>query len=82
MKPKIWHKWVDSIFPDEGSISVESIMERLTDYIKENNKSTLNIPFKSALSHYLTYASVNGGAIKKYRKITDTKVNNLWVKLG
>ena len=75
MKPKIWHKWVDSIFPDEGSISVESIMERLTDYIKENNRSMSNFPFKSALSHYLTH-------VGKYEKITNTKGNNLWVKLG
>ena len=70
MKPKIWHRWVEEIFPDDELISVNSLMERLTDYIRENNKSTLNLPFRSALSHYLTH-------IGKYQKIKD-----MWVKLG
>jgi hypothetical protein len=75
LKSKIWHRWVDEIFPEEESISIDSIMERLTDNIKENKRSMGNFPFKSALKYYLTH-------VGKYERIIDGKMDNLWVRLG
>ena len=72
MKIKIWHKWVDWSFPEE-TVSLDIAMERLVQYVEENNKSFMNVPPKSSLVVYLMKSG-------KYIQIKEKNRNSLWRK--